>query len=109
MTSTGRPPLRFPLPAQGVAEFCRRWSIAELSLFGSALRDDFGPASDIDFLVRFQPDAHWSLLDHARMELELEKLLGRKVDLATRASIEESPNWVVRDSILGSARTLYAA
>jgi predicted nucleotidyltransferase len=65
------------------------------------------PGSDLDLLVRFAPDAEWTLLDHSRMERELEEMLGRKVDLVTRAAIEESPNWVVRKEILGSARTAY--
>jgi len=77
-------------------------------VFGSALRDDFGAASDIDLLVRFAPEAEWTLLDHARMEQELEEILGRKVDLVTREAIEESPNWLVRNEILSSARTAYA-
>lgn len=77
-------------------------------MFGSALREDFGAESDVDLLVRFEPEAEWSLLDHARMERELEVLLGRSVDLVTRSAIEESPNWVIRKEILRSARTAYA-
>jgi predicted nucleotidyltransferase len=92
-----------------VAEFCRRWKIVELSLFGSALRDDFRPDSDIDLLVRFAVDAEWSLLDQARMERELENLLGRKVDLVSRAGIESSANWVRRQEILETSRPIYAA
>jgi predicted nucleotidyltransferase len=92
-----------------VAEFCRRWKIVELSLFGSALRDDFRSDSDIDLLVRFAADAEWSLLDQARMERELEDLLGRKVDLVSRAGIERSANWVRRQEILETSRPIYAA
>lgn len=109
MIAAGLASLPLSWPAQKIADFCRRWAIAELSLFGSVLRDDFGTDSDIDLLVQFQPTARWSLLDHARMEIELEKVLGRQVDLVTRNSIEASPNWIVRDAILSSARTLYAA
>ncbi len=100
----------FPaLSAQILEEFCHRWKIVELSLFGSALREDFRPDSDIDLLVRFAPDADWSLLDHARMERELSGLLGREVDLVSRAAIESSPNWIRRREILSTARALYAA
>lgn len=99
----------FSWPAERVAELCRRWKVAELSLFGSALRDDFRPDSDIDLLFRLKPDADWSLLDHARMERELEQLLGRRVDLVSRAAIERSPNWIRRKEILETSRPLYAA
>ena len=92
-----------------MTEFCRRWKVAELSLFGSALRDDFRPDSDIDLLVRFAPDAEWSLLDQAHMERELEQLLGRRVDLVSRAAIERSPNWIRRKEILETSRPIYAA
>jgi len=62
-----------------LAEFCHRWKVAELAQFGSSLRDDFGPGSDVDFLVSFAPDADWSLFDHFRMEQELAEMLGRDV------------------------------
>jgi len=90
-----------------LTDFCRRWQISEVALFGSALRDDFGPESDIDLLVTFLPDARWSLLDLVRMQYELEDLLGRKVDLIERAAIERSSNWIRRREILGTARTIY--
>ena len=77
-------------------------------MFGSALRGDFGPDSDLDFLVTFAPDAGWSLFDHFHMENELVKILGREVDLISRQAIEESPNWIRRKEILGTARTVYA-
>lgn len=95
-------------PSAAIDRLCRKWKVEQLAVFGSALRDDFGPDSDVDLLVRFAPDAEWSLLDHSRMERELEEALGRRVDLVTRAAIEESPNWVIRREILGSARTAYA-
>lgn len=99
----------FPWPLEEIETFCRRWKIVELSVFGSVLRQDFRPDSDIDFLVRFAPDARWSLFDHARMERELEELLGREVDLVSRSVVERSPNWIRRQEILGTAKTLYAA
>jgi len=97
------------VPADRVDEFCRRWKITELSLFGSALGDEFGPESDVDFLVSFAPDADWSLLDHIGMEQELSEIVGRKADVATRRAVERSENWIRREAILGSAREIYAA
>ena len=96
------------IPDEALAEFCRRWKITELALFGSALRKDFRSDSDLDFLVTFAPDAEWSLFDHFHMENELVKLFGREVDLVSRQALEESPNWIRRRAILESAETLYA-
>ena len=64
-----------------IAEFCRKWRIAEFSLFGSVLRDDFRPDSDVDVLVPFDPDAGWSLFDLVDMQEELTTLCGRDVDV----------------------------
>lgn len=88
-------------------QFCRRWAIAELSLFGSALREDFGPESDLDILVTFLPEARWSLLDHVQMETELAELLGRDVDLITRRAVERSGNPLRRREILETAQVVY--
>ena len=98
-----------PLSEDELAGFCRRWKVAELAAFGSALREDFGPDSDVDLLVAFTDDADWSLLDHVRMQQELAGLLGRPVDLVSRRAIERSQNPIRRRAILDSARTLYAA
>jgi len=92
-----------------LADFCRRWKVRELALFGSALRQDFGPDSDVDLLVAFEPDARWGLFDHFRMERELAEMLGREVDLVTRRSVDASANWIRRREILQTARTIYAA
>src|SRR5437867_1652265 len=98
---------QIPIDRKIVADFCRRWKIVELSLFGSVLRDDFRPDSDVDVLVAFDPTADWTLLDHARMEEELSTLLGRKVDMVTRPAIERSSNWIRRRAILSSAEPVY--
>ena len=92
-----------------IAGFCRRWQISELALFGSVLRDDFGPGSDVDVLVTFVPDTKWSLLDHVRMEQELAGLLGCRVDLLTKRAVERSPNWMLRREILSTAEVIYDA
>lgn len=92
-----------------IEAFCRKWQIRELALFGSILRDDFRPDSDLDFLVTFAPDATWGLLDHAAMERELAELTGRSVDLVSKRAIQRSHNWIRRRAILESAKILYAA
>jgi predicted nucleotidyltransferase len=95
------------LPAQPIADFCRRWRISQLALFGSALRHDFRPDSDLDLLVTFAPGADWGLLDHIRMEQELAAILGRDVDLLTRRSVEQSHNRIRRQQILDTAEVVY--
>lgn len=92
-----------------IVKFCQRWQIRELALFGSVLREDFGAASDVDILVTFGKDSHWGLLEHVRIEDELEQLLQRKVDLVTRRSVEQSRNWMPRKAILDSARVIFSA
>ncbi|MCY4588804.1 MAG: nucleotidyltransferase family protein [Bryobacterales bacterium] len=92
-----------------IAAFSKRWLITELALFGSVLRDDFGPASDIDLLVRFDSQARHTLLDIARMENELSRMLGRDVDLVEHTAVEKSRNYIRRKAILESAETIYAA
>ena len=95
------------IPKEEVAAFCRRWRIKELALFGSVLRDDFRPDSDVDVLVRFDPEVHHTLFDMVRMQEELERILGRDVDLVSRRGIEASRNYIRRKSILKSAEVVY--
>ena len=92
-----------------LAEFCRRWKVSELALFGSALREDFKPESDVDVLVAFAPNAKWSLMDLVSMQDELSRLWQRPVDLVTRRAVERSQNWIRRRAILESAEVVYAA
>ncbi|ELR99019.1 putative nucleotidyltransferase [Gloeocapsa sp. PCC 73106] len=93
--------------AQEITLFCKQWKIRELSLFGSILRDDFTPKSDIDFLVSFQPDAQWSLLDLIKMEYQLQEILKRKIDLVVKETIENSDNWIRKQSILKNTKIIY--
>lgn len=95
------------LPKEQIAEFCARWKITEFALFGSILRDDFRPDSDVDVLVTFAPDAQWGLFKVVEMQQELESILDRDVDLIERKAIELSHNWLRRKEILGSAKTFY--
>jgi len=96
------------LPDPNITAFCERWRIRELSLFGSVLRDDFGPESDVDILVAFKDGADWGLLDHIRMQYELQEILHREVDLVTRPAIERSTNWIRRREILETARVVFS-
>jgi hypothetical protein len=100
---------RIVLSVDQLAEFCRRWKIVELAVFGSVLGPEFRPDSDVDMLVTFAVDAQWSLLDHVRMQDELSDLLKRDVDLVSRKGIEKSRNYVRRKAILESSEVIYAA
>jgi hypothetical protein len=98
-----------PLLIDQVAELCRKWQVVELALFGSALRDDLRPDSDIDLLVTFGQEARWGLFAESQMADEFQSLLGRPVDLVDRRSVERSKNWIRRAEILSSARTVFMA
>jgi predicted nucleotidyltransferase len=97
---------RVTVPRQQLADFCRRWRVTELSFFGSVMRDDFGPDSDVDVLVTFDSDAGWSLLDLVTMQDELTSIVGRKVDLLEEAALR---NPYRRSTILQSKHILYAS
>ena len=92
-----------------IAEFCRRWRIIEFALFGSVLRDDFRPDSDVDVLVTFAPDAPKRFYDLLDMKEELEAMFGRKVDVAERRLVEASENYIRRKHILSHTETIYVA
>ncbi len=94
------------VPRQQLVDFCRRWKVTELSFFGSVMRDDFRPDSDVDVLVTFDADAGWSLLDLVTMQDELASILGRKVDLLEEAALR---NPYRRSTILQSKHILYAS
>ena len=96
-------------PPIDLAAFCERWGGVELALFGSALRDELGPDSDVDILISFDDTARPTLLDMVRMEDELTELFGLPADLMERDAIEASGNHIRRKAILDSAETIYAA
>jgi predicted nucleotidyltransferase len=100
---------RIAINQNQVSEFCRRWKICELAFFGSVLRDDFRPDSDVDVLASFDADAKWGLLQHAQMREELSVLLGHPVDLVTRRAVESSDNWIRKRAILESAEVVHVA
>ena len=101
--------IQLDLPLEKIEEFCRRWNIVEFALFGSVLRDDFRPDSDVDVLVTFGNNSRWSLFDIVDMREELMKIFGREVDFVERGAVEESRNYIRRKAILNSAKTIYVA
>ncbi len=101
-------PISLGVGEEKIADFCRRWRVKQLAIFGSAVRGSLRPDSDLDLLVTFAPDADWSMFDHYRMENELVELFAREVDLISRQAVEENPNWICREEILNSAREIYA-
>lgn len=95
------------LPMEAIEAFCRKHKIVEFALFGSVLRPDFRKDSDVDVLVTFAEDSERSLLDEAAMELELETILGRPVDLVDKSSIANSKNALRREEVFSTAQTVY--
>jgi uncharacterized protein len=97
---------KIPFSADQIAAFCQKWKITELAVFGSVLRNDFRPDSDVDVLVSFADDAHWSLYDWVDMQAELKGVLGRDVDLVEKKGVH---NPFRRHAILTTKRVIYAA
>ncbi len=93
------------VPIDQIAEICRRYQVRELALFGSAVRDEMGPDSDVDVLVEFAPGAHVGLYKFGALSDELTAVFGRKVDLVTKSGLKP---WV-REHVLGEARVIHAA
>jgi uncharacterized protein len=99
---------RITIPKKKIGEFCHRWKVVEFSLFGSILREDFRPDSDVDVLVTFSPDASVSLFDLVEMQDELKAIFRRDVDLVEKQAVLDSKNYIRRKSILESTRVVYA-
>jgi predicted nucleotidyltransferase len=95
-------PARIPIDQQAIADFCRKWHVVELALFGSVLRDDFRPDSDVDVLVTFEPDYRIGFAI-SRMRRELSDIVGRPVDLGTKRSVKPG----LRAAIESSAEVIY--
>jgi len=92
------------VPTDAIARLCRRYQVAELALFGSALSDGFRPDSDVDFLVVFKNDDYGPWMSKLTdLEQELSALVGRKVDLVPKRMLK----WVIRDRVLASAEVVY--
>jgi hypothetical protein len=99
-------PARVPFDHDHLDAFCRKWKVRELSLFGSILRDDFRPDSDVDVMVEFEPEAPWSLWDWPTMMDELKAIFGREVDLVEKRAIK---NPFRRHHIMRHHEVVYAA
>ena len=97
--------IKIKLNKAEITEFCRRNKIIKLSLFGSSLRDDFNPGSDVDILVEFDPQARIGLMKLVGMEIELSEIIGRKVDLNTPGFISK----YYRDKVLAESEVQYVA
>jgi predicted nucleotidyltransferase len=98
--------VQVPIDRNRIEEFCRKWRVKELAIFGSAVRQDFGPDSDVDVLVELQPEHHLSLYDWVDMTEELREIFGRKVDLVGKGGLK---NPFRRREILRTAEVVYAA
>ncbi len=97
---------RIDYDREKIAAFCRKWRVKELALFGSVLRDDFGPDSDVDVLVTFEPDDPWSLLDWHPMMEDLRGIFGRRIDLVEKPALR---NPFRRHEILRTHEVIHAA
>jgi predicted nucleotidyltransferase len=93
------------LDRKRLSEFCHKWKIRELSLFGSALREDFGPESDLDFLISFEPDAGWDLWDLVSLREDLSAIANREVDIVVKEALR---NPYRRKEILAHREILHA-
>ncbi|MGD1867625.1 MAG: nucleotidyltransferase family protein [Phormidesmis sp.] len=98
---------RLGVSAKELQSFCAQHPIIELAFFGSVIRKDFHSKSDIDILVRLEPDCKMSLVDFVGLEYKFEDFLRRDVDLLTRNSVESSRNWIRRNEILNHSKIIY--
>lgn len=101
--------IHIELPKEKIAEFCKKWKVREFAVFGSALRSDFRPDSDVDIIVDFELGARISLFDLVSMTDELRVIFQRNVDLLTRQGVEHSRNYIRRKEILSSMQVVHAA
>lgn len=93
------------LPQKRIAALCRRYKVRQIQLFGSALRENFGPESDLDVLVEFEPNAQIGFIALSRMQRELSELFRRPVDLVPQDGLKPR----IREAVLSSAEVIYAA
>ncbi len=100
---------RLGVSFEEIAEFCQRHFIQELAVFGSVLRDDFKPESDIDFLVSVLPEVSIGLNYLETVETELKEMVNREIDLIFKKNLERSENWIRKNNILNSAEVIYGA
>ena len=99
--------MKIKYDSDSLRKFCRQRGISKLELFGSALRDDFRPVSDVDLLCTLRSDTNCTLLGWADIQIKLTEIFGRPVDLVSRWAIERSQNPYRRNAILSTAQTIY--
>lgn len=99
------PSTRLDLDSERLERFARQFGVQELSLFGSAVREDFSPESDVDVLISFLPGTRVSLFDLVDMTDQLAQILGRPVDLVTKQGLKP----LIKQSVIGTSRVIYAA
>jgi hypothetical protein len=97
----------FAYPQKELANFCQRWKVAEVALFGSVLRDDFRPDNYVEVLVTVAAGAHWSHFDLINMQNELELIFDHKVELVERGALDKSLNSSRRELILSNTKVIY--
>jgi hypothetical protein len=101
--------IRIKIPGDKITGFCLKNHIRSLALFGSVLRDDFRPDSDVDVLIEFEPGQEPGLMELVGMQDGLSEILGRKVDLVERKAVERSENYIRRRHVLESLEPVYVA
>ncbi len=101
--------VKIKIPKAKIAKFCKRWNVSEFAIFGSALRGDFRPDSDVDVMVSFAPKAQVTLFDMVHMQEELKTIFGREVDLVSKQGVLSSRNYLRRKYILDSAQVVHVA
>lgn len=97
-----------PINQEKLVLFCQHWGVKELALFGSVLREDFRPDSDVDVLITLKDTSSYTLNDLMQMEAELKSVFHRDIDLGLRHTVERDPNYIRRKAILNSAQVIYA-
>jgi len=100
---------RIPIDKAKIAEFCQKHGIIEFALFGSVLRDDFGPESDVDVMISLLPKQRFGLMKYGRLIYDLSQIFGRDVDVVLRKELEASPNRIRKRDVLSNYKTIYVA
>ena len=96
------------IPDNQLKQFCQRWKVSELAIFGSALREDYQQDSDVDILISFEPEYQWGLFDLVNMENELKTIFGKEIDLVEKNAVENSRNYIRRKGILDGAQIIFS-
>ena len=97
------------IPDNLLKQFCQRWKVSELAIFGSALREDYPQDSDVDILISFEPEIQWGLFDLVNMENELKTIFGKDIDLVEKNAVENSRNYIRRKGILDGAQIIFSS